>query len=99
MVTQMTLNEIANKHHAWTAKWGWHTSTTHLEKVALIASEVGEAANELRGKEPTEEFGFELADIILRTVDLARCANIDIEKMIIDKMKKNELRDLSHRIK
>ena len=70
---------------------GWHNKTV-LEALALIGSEVGEAVNECRGEKPTDEFGTELADIILRTVDLAHWQGIDLAKVISDKMAVNEER-------
>ena len=94
-----TLRAIAATHHAWTGKWGWHTSTTTLEKLALVASEVGEAVNECRGAVPTAEFRFELADIVLRVLDIAECEGIDLEDAILAKMEKNLTRDLRHKIK
>ena len=94
-----TIKGIAERHHRFTGKWGWHSSTTTLEKIALVASEVGEAANECRGKTPTPEFKYELADIILRVVDIAECEGLDLEAAILEKMDKNDKRDLSHRIK
>ena len=69
---------------------GWHNKTV-LEALALIASEVGEAVNECRDITPTENFGEELADIILRTLDLAEWQGIDLESCIYKKMEKNEI--------
>lgn len=77
---------------------GWHNKTT-LESIALIASEVGEATNECRGETPTEKFGAELADIILRTVDLAQSEGIDIEYEVLAKMQVNNERGTRGRIK
>lgn len=85
----MHLNEIATKHHDWVEQMGWHNKTV-LEALALIASEVGEAVNECRGEEPTEKLGTELADIIVRTLDLMIWQGIDPEAVILAKMKKNE---------
>ncbi len=87
----MKINEIAQKNYQWVEKIGWHNKTT-LEALALVASEVGEAINECRNEKPTDAFGEELADIILRVLDIAHWQGIDIEKEIIDKMMKNELR-------
>ena len=70
---------------------GWHNKTV-LEALALIGSEVGEAVNECRGDAPTENLGEELADIILRTLDLAEWQRIDIGKAIADKMAVNDVR-------
>lgn len=82
------INSISRNHYNWIEKMGWHNRTV-LEALALIASEVGEAVNECRGDSPSEKFGEELADIILRTLDLAEVFNIDIAKEINNKMEKN----------
>ena len=90
----MDINDIATRHYEWVEQMGWHNKTV-LEALALIASEVGEAAaesgdndamlaalaritesigraaNQCRKGEVGENFGTELADIILRTLDLA----------------------------
>lgn len=87
----MQINEIAEKQFDWVERMGWHNKTV-LEALALIASEVGEAVNECRGETPTDAFGIELADIILRVADLAHCSGIDLADVIAKKMKINELR-------
>lgn len=94
----MRINDLAEKQHAWLVKMGW-TNTTPLEDCALIASEIGEAVNECRGKKPTAEFGTELADIILRTVGVARKNGIDIEAAILQKMEINFARGTRGRLK
>jgi len=83
------LNEIAYRQWQWVESLGWHNKTT-LEYLALIASEVGEAVNEAREDEPTDHFAEELADIILRTVDLAVTHNINIQQVLLNKLNKNE---------
>jgi len=87
----MKINEVAQKNYQWVEKMGWHNKTT-LEALALVASEVGEAINECRNEKPTDAFGEELADIILRVLDIAHWQGIDIEKEITNKMIKNEQR-------
>lgn len=82
------LNDIAYDHWKWIEEMGWHNITV-LEKLALVASEVGEAVNECRGEEPTNQFGEELADIILRVLDIAESHNINIQQEIFNKMSKN----------
>lgn len=86
----MDINKIAAAQHEWVERMGWHNKTP-LEYLALIASEVGEAVNECRGEKPTGELGEELADIILRTLDMAVVMGIDIEAEIKQKMETNEL--------
>jgi len=94
----MKINEIAEKNYLWVEKMGWHNKST-LEALALVASEVGEAINECRNEKPTEHFGEELADIVLRVLDISHWQGIDIEKKIIEKMAKNESRGTRGRIK
>ncbi|MGB1198667.1 MAG: MazG nucleotide pyrophosphohydrolase domain-containing protein [Thalassotalea sp.] len=94
----MKINEIAEKNYLWVEKMGWHNKTT-LEALALVASEVGEAINECRNEDPTENFGEELADIVLRVLDIAHWQGIDIENKILEKMAKNESRGTRGRMK
>lgn len=86
----MNINELAAKQHDWVERMGWHNKTV-LESLALIASEVGEAVNECRGDTPTDKFGTELVDIILRTIDLAYTHGIDLDDTIQKKMALNEI--------
>lgn len=94
----MKINEIAKQNYLWVEKMGWHNKTT-LEALALVASEVGEAINECRNEKPTDNFGEELADIILRVLDVSHWHGIDIEQKIIEKMAKNEARGTRGRAK
>lgn len=87
----MPINRIAAKQFDWVERMGWHNKTV-LEALALIASEVGEAVNECRGDAPSDCFRTELADIILRVVDLAQWQGIDIGATIANKMAINEQR-------
>lgn len=88
----MKLSAIQKQHGNWLKRVGWFKNKTPLESIALIASEIGEAANECRGEGPTPKLGLELADIILRTCGLAEELNIDLEKMVSIKMKINKVR-------
>ena len=82
------LNAIGYTHWLWVEEMGWH-NTTLLEKLSLVTSEVGEAVNECRGEEPTYDFQYELADIVLRVMDIAADCNIDLYKAIMTKMSTN----------
>ena len=95
---KMKLNEIAAIHYQWVDDMGWHNKTP-LEALALVASEVGEAVNECRGEQPTEHFGEELADIVLRVIDLAHWQGVDINAAIIAKIAKNKARGNRGRLK
>lgn len=82
--------------------------TEHLvTKTALIGSEVAEAIEELRkGHGPNEVYegengkpeGFpvELADVVIRAVDLAYTLEIDLEQIIHDKLAFNKTRERLH---
>jgi NTP pyrophosphatase (non-canonical NTP hydrolase) len=94
----MTINEIAEQNYLWVEKMGWHNKTP-LEALALVASEVGEAINECRHEKPSEHFSEELADIVLRVLDLAHWQGIDMEKALLLKMAKNEQRGNRGRLK
>ncbi|NMP31184.1 nucleotide pyrophosphohydrolase [Thalassotalea sp. M1531] len=94
----MQLNDIAQQHFEWVEEMGWHNKTP-LEALALVASEVGEAINECRGEKPTEHFGEELADIVLRVIDLAHWQGIDIEQVLLAKIDKNKQRGNRGRLK
>ena len=95
----MHINEMAVIHHAWCAKQGWHNKLP-LEYIALIASEIGECANECRGADiDLDALGEELADIILRVVDFAHEMKIDIEERCKFKIDKNHERGSRGRLK
>lgn len=94
----MNINEVAEKNYLWVEEMGWHNKTP-LEALALVASEVGEAINECRHEKPSEAFGEELADIILRVLDIAHWQKIDMEKELALKMAKNEQRGNRGRLK
>ncbi len=87
----MKINEIAKKNYQWVEQMGWHNKTV-LEALALVASEVGEAVNECRGEQPSADFAEELADIILRVLDISHWQGIDMEAVIMAKMEKNQSR-------
>lgn len=64
-------------------------------KLALIMSEASEALEWHRqGKD--EEVGFELADIVIRTMDLAESIGIDLAHCVIEKTQVNERRPYKH---
>ena len=77
----MNLNNLAQKHFNWVEEMNWHNKTV-LEALGLIASEIGEAAYEYLDDVPTDHFGEELADIMLRTLDLACWQKVNLNKEI-----------------
>ena len=95
-----SINQLAEHQYTWIENNHphWHTKST-LECLALIASEVGEAVNEARGKEVTNNFKYELIDIILRTLDLAHQLDINVEEALKEKIELNLTRDFSNKVK
>lgn len=101
----MNVNSMADKAYYFSVRNGFHPDTVvegefdpmyMATRIALIHSEVSEALEELR-KVPFDEeaFGDELADILIRTGDLAKLASVDLSAAVIRKMAKNEERVFS----
>lgn len=81
-------------------------------KLALIHSEISEALEELRktptmlityyktdssgGEDKPEGFGIELADAVIRIMDLCAVLDIDLERCIEEKMAYNKTRSHRH---
>lgn len=77
----MSLNELASRHFQWVERMGWHNNNV-LEALGLIASEVGEAAKEGLTGWPSQHLGEELADIVLRCLDLAHGQGTDLDSLM-----------------
>lgn len=87
------LQRIASQHRMMHLGW----------KLMLIASELGEAAESLRktgvegiGNSDDDNFGEELADSLIRLVDLAALAGVPIGDVTLDKMGVNTTRPMLH---
>jgi NTP pyrophosphatase (non-canonical NTP hydrolase) len=100
------MNEIGQKVKEWRKKKGFYTpcnmnsdsSIDHLlmsdaeimlAKLALVHSEISEAVEAVRNQDEAN-FREELADAILRILDIAATCEIDIEEEIEKKMASNE---------
>lgn len=69
--------------------------TILLAKLALITSEVGEAVSALQhGDDPG--FAEEVADVVIRVLDLCGYAHINLGDEVIQKMKANRKRPYLH---
>lgn len=87
----------AHGFHERPAKFGGTTEDTRhlLSLLMLITMEVAEAAEAVR-KYTVAELASELADICIRTFDLARALGVNLEQEIVNKMAINEERPFKH---
>lgn len=105
----MNLSEIQSRAHRTAQAVGWHDKPLNIEAaLLLIHSEVSEATEEYRKPDldvrtsytgadgKPEGFGVELADIIIRTAELAARAGIDLEHEVAAKLAYNETRPYRH---
>lgn len=93
---EMTLREIASRIHENAANHGWwDEERTVPELLCLIHSEVSEALEAYREND-WEHIGEELADIIIRTLDMAEGLGFDIQAELIRKHHINLNRTYRH---
>lgn len=90
IISGSTIKALQDRQAKWLKSRGWWRNKTPLEALMLVVSEVGEAANEVRGEVPTDKFQTELADIVLRVLGIAAEHCIDLENALLDKMSRNE---------
>lgn len=104
----MTLNDYAHLCHSiaaekgfWTDQYSSRTQTEMrtIRALALITSEVSEAIEALRKNDAglaSTEFSEEIADILIRTFDLAGALCLDLNEIVNKKIQKNRLRPAKH---
>jgi hypothetical protein len=63
------MQKIAETHYKWVVEMNW-TKSSVLSKLTLVGSEIGEAADECRGSTLSDNFKYEISDIVLRILAL-----------------------------
>ena len=97
------MNELASQIRDINAGNGWNVteardwdSTYKVPAIlALIHSEVSEALEAFRNRDK-QNFGEELADIVIRVLDCAPGLGVDMDKEIAAKLEKNKARGYRH---
>jgi len=102
-----TLFDVQKEVSATAVKHGFHDNDKrikdvpggltylYLARLMLIVTEAAEAAECLRDGN-YEKLGYELADIIIRTVDTAEDCGINLEHYVLKKMEINKNRPFRH---
>lgn len=104
----ISVNDLAERAYANAKLKGfWKASDDVPTKLMLIVTEVAEAMESYRSADPIgftailadgkpHGFRYELADIIIRVLDLAERWDLNIEQAIYDKMAYNLTRPARH---
>ena len=92
----MNIKEMSEEVHRNAVDHGWWEGVRPIpELLCLVHSEVSEALEAYR-KGDTKNFAEELADIVIRVMDMAQGFDIDLEREIIRKHEINKSREYRH---
>ena len=96
MIKNSNLRTYSSLCHRLAREKGfWDKRRNMGEMLMLIVTEIAEAMESYRNRNE-ENFREEIADTFIRLFDLCGGLKIDIEKEILKKMKKNQLRPYKH---
>ncbi|TAN59148.1 hypothetical protein EPN16_07840 [bacterium] len=87
---------VKDSHRIAREKGWWAGRRNDGELIALMHSELSEALEAMRKRASKGEIAEELADCCIRIFDFCGARNIDLQKAIREKMKKNALRPYRH---
>ena len=89
------LNELAHEIRLNNEKNGfiWDSERDVPTLLALVHSEVSEALEAYRDEKTVDE---ELADVIIRVLDLSDRLGLNMDKAVREKIEKNKLRGFKH---
>ena len=107
----LTLNQLVDRAHKNSKDKGfWDIASDEslvnlteilIMKMALVHTEVSEGVEAIRdgnltAEERIDAFGEEMADVIIRVMDVCGKLDIDLEVELLKKMNKNEKRPRMH---
>ena len=91
------LKELQKEVHRTAMDHGFWTNSCNIgEKIALIHSEISETLEAYRQSQPLSSVAEELADTVIRILDLAEYLGMDIQSAIEEKHKINMNRPFLH---
>ncbi len=93
---QASLTRLSFLITEWRKGKGFVTNKENmLEKLMLAVTELAEAAEDVRHAN-WEHFGEEIADCVIRLLDICGALNINLQKELANKMRINEKRPYRH---